>query len=689
MKHFTEFKFFNDFKVIRKAKTKHKKGLNYINIPFSLDIETTSTYVNGEKVSNMYIWGFAISNKEVYYGRTWNELKEFLEILKAEFNIGMGEHQNRMVIYVHNLAYEFQFMRKYFNWDNTFSLSERKPIKALTTDGIEFKCSYLLSGYSLSKVAEHLRTVKMEKLGDFDYKLIRHHNTPLTPQELKYLEYDCLIVTNYILEEIEQYTNIIKIPLTNTGRVRNYVRKQCFKTGNYRKYKRIMSNLKINDSQEYGLLKCAFQGGYTHANKDYMGKVLNNVSSIDFTSSYPAVMLSEKYPMSTGVRIPTPATKKEFDEIIRKYCVVFEIKLFDLKTKDNVPDSYLSESKCYDVINSVVNNGRIYSADELTTTITDVDFKIIRTAYDFSNYALANIIIYQKGYLPNPIIESILELYKGKTTLKGVEGKEVEYLNSKGMLNSIYGMCVTDIVKDVVLYDDVDEWNVETSDVDETIRIYNESEKRFLFYPWGVWVTAYARYNLWTGIFNINNDYIYADTDSIKLFNYEKHIPFINWYDETLKDKLLKMCMSYKINPAELYPMDKWIGVWDYEGTSDTFKTLGAKRYIGCKKGKYSITVAGLSKKQGLNHMLENGDIMEQFNNELYIPADKTGKMTHTYIDNPNGFYLTDYLGNTQWVDTLTGVHLENCEFTLSISKQYQKFIELYQKGFVPVITRI
>lgn len=690
MEHFSEFKIYTDYKVIRKAKTKTKAGINYINIPFSLDIETTSTYIDGEKVALMYLWGVAISNKKSYYGRTWGELLGFLEVLKREFNIGLGDTQNRMVIYVHNLAYEFQFMRKYFEWENVFSVDERKPIKALTKDGIEFRCSYILSGYSLSKVAEHLRHIKMEKLGDFDYKLIRHHKTEITPQELKYLEHDVLIVTNYILDEIETYTNIIKIPLTNTGRVRNYVRGKCFREGNYKKYTRLMNRLKINDSKEYGLLKCAFQGGYTHGNKDYIGETLENVASIDFTSSYPAVMLSERFPMSTGKRIEPPKTKKEFEYILKNYCAVFEIKFFNIKTKEGIPDSYLSQSKCYDIINPSINNGRIYQADELTTVITEVDFKIIRSAYNFDNFAISQIIIYQKSYLPKAIIESILDLYYNKTTLKGVAGQEVEYLNSKGMLNSIYGMSVTDIVKDDIIYDECDNWDTTQADIDNCLEIYNNSGKRFLFYPWGVWVTAYARCNLWTGILNIKDDYIYSDTDSIKLKNYEVHKPFINWYNEYITEKLNNMCKFHKIDPEKLNPLGKMIGVWDFEGINEKFKTLGAKRYIGYKGGKWSITIAGLSKKEGLKYMLEmDADITKVFNTDLYIPKGRTGKNTHTYIDNPKGFYLTDYQGKKEWVETLSGVHLEECDFTLSISKQFEQFLELYKKGLIPISKKV
>src|SRR5699024_9440404 len=125
-------------------------------------------------------------------GRTWGELLEFLENLQDYLQLNDNK---RLVMYVHNLGYEFQFMRKYFNWVNIFAVDERKPVKALCDLGIEFRDSYILSGYSLANTAKNLVTHKIEKLvGDLDYSLIRHTKTPLTEAELKYCENDILII---------------------------------------------------------------------------------------------------------------------------------------------------------------------------------------------------------------------------------------------------------------------------------------------------------------------------------------------------------------------------------------------------------------------------------------------------------------------------------------------------------------
>lgn len=673
------------------------KKVTYLNIESAFDIETTSIVNGDKKAAFMYIWMFGIGyGKPVYFGRTWEEFITFTETLIKMLEL---HKDRRLIIYVHNLGYEFQFMRKYFTWENVFAIDERKPIKALTSDGIEFRDSYILSGYSLANTAKNLNHNKVEKLtGDLDYSLIRHSKTWLSEKELGYCENDIQVVNAYINEQIQQYGNVTKMPLTNTGRVRNYTRNMCYygtpnrtkkhSNGRYSRYRKLMGNLTI-EPDEYSMLKRAFMGGFTHANANYVGDVIENVSSYDFTSSYPATMLSEKFPMSKPFKLDIK-TEEELELALTKYCLVFDIKFYGLEAKI-YQENYLSESKCSTVEKPIINNGRIFSADMVETTITDVDFKIMNECYSWEGMAMRNVIAFHKNYLPKAIIESVLNLYQDKTELKGVAGKEVEYLLSKGMLNSIYGMTVTDITQDNHTYET--EWGVELANIEEQIEAYNESKRRFLYYAWGVWITAYSRANLWSGILNIGDDYIYSDTDSIKLINHEQHQDYFKTYNERVIQKMTDTLNYYKLDTDLLKPktiegVEKYAGVWDYEGTYSRFKTLGSKRYLIEDNGKLELTVAGLSKQNGLKYMLKESDndntkVFKMFNDDLYIPASDTGKNTHTYIDEEMELTVHDYLGKLHTFKTLSGIHLEPAEYTLSIAKQFGKFLENLQRGYL------
>lgn len=675
---------------------KTNKKIQYIDLPCGFDIETTSLKVGETKTAFMYVWMLGIGhNTPIHYGRTWEEFQDVITTISDSLEL---TEDKRLVIYVHNLGYEFQFMRHYFDWLEVFAVGERKPIKAVTTQGIEFRDSYILSGFSLANTAKNLVTHNIEKMvGDLDYSLIRHHNTPLSDKELGYCDNDIHIITAYIAEQMAHYGNIAKIPMTNTGRVRTHVRNECYysKTthrrasqSKYKRYRKVMEDLTL-DTDTYIQLKRGFMGGFTHANANHSGKTLKDVTSIDFTSAYPSVMVSEKFPM-TKFKLAPPLTLDQFHTLCIENAVIFDVRFINIKQKIT-QETYLSESKCSTLINPVINNGRVNSADELSTTLTEIDLEIMNQCYEWEGMQLGEVRYARKDYLPKAIIKSILDLYQDKTELKDVAGYEVEYLLSKGMLNSIYGMSVTDIAKDQATYDNG--WSVEPIDIDETIGDYNESKNRFLYYPWGLWVTAYARLNLWTGILAVGDDYVYSDTDSLKILNYNQHKDYIEWFDSQILEKMNLMCDTFKFNRELLHPKTKeghikTLGIWDYEGTYPLFKTIGAKRYLVLDRGELHLTVAGLSKQNGIEYMLElcGGDkeeVFNIFNDALYIPADRTGKMTHTYIDNEFKFKVCDYLGNEATVNPLSGIHLESCDFTLSIATQYKDFLKSLSNGYI------
>lgn len=210
------------------------KGVTWYNIPASFDIETSSFYQDDvvspeNKRAIMYIWQFGISQM-ITYGRTWEEFLLFLKYLQEDLNIN---ENRRIVIWVHNLSYEWQFIRKLFQWDKVFLLEDRVPIKA-RIGGLEFRCSYKLSNMSLAAVGNELikQGIKgfEKKTGDLDYSLVRTPRTRLTETELGYCEYDIRVLNRYIEEKIREDGDITTIPLTQTGYVRKYCRDACFRT---------------------------------------------------------------------------------------------------------------------------------------------------------------------------------------------------------------------------------------------------------------------------------------------------------------------------------------------------------------------------------------------------------------------------------------------------------------------------
>lgn len=666
-------------KVVNRATDKitYRKKQFY-NIPCAFDIETTSTYdENGEKIAFMYIWVLNINGTSII-GRTWDEFETCINTIHNKL---YTNEERIFVIYVHNLAYEFAFIGRRFTWEKVFSIDTRKPIYARTCDGIEFRCSYLLSGYKLAKVAENLQTFKIKKLvGDLDYYKIRHSNTPISFKELRYVINDGRIVVAYIQEEINRNGNIAKIPLTKTGYVRLECRRNCFTTSHRErkgnKYRARIKKLTLT-LDEYNVLKLAFAGGFTHANPFYTNKILHGVVSKDFTSSYPTVMVAEMFPMSPAEKLDN-VSRETFDYSIKHYCCVFIARFTNLHSKIMF-DNPISSSKCYELKNAVLNNGRVVSADSFIIAITNIDYMIYEEFYTWDNMEVSTFYRYKADYLPTEFVDSILTFYEDKTKLKNVAGKEAEYLHSKENVNSCYGMSVTDILRDIITFSEDELWGLSEIDREHEIERYNKNPQRFLFYPWGIFVTSYARRNLFTAILECGEDYIYADTDSVKILNYDKHAEYFKRYNENISKRLEIACKYHgfdisRVKPKTVKGVEKPLGVWDDDGVYDVFKTLGAKRYMYLENNQLHITLAGSNKKMTAEYLQKTFGkyyAFYKFDNDMCIPKSHSGRTSSCYIDYETKGDITDYLGNKGTYHELTSVHMEQTEYNLSITSAY------------------
>lgn len=608
MKFWKEFKGYN-FNIQGKS----KKLCQDI---FTFDIETTNilsldgSFLPASKYQDLdeksqelceflafpYIWQFGI-NDEIYFGRTFDELDEFLKLIdKLTNNV-------RKIIFVHNLSFEFQFIYSHFNITDVFARKSRHVIKCKLLDyNFELRCTYVMSNVALKILAKTYRLPVQKLDGDLDYDLIRNSKTCLNDKELSYCEHDCLVVYYYIKMELETYKRVDKIPITYTGHVRRELK--SITIGDYA-YKRQVSKCINIDGHIYNLLVSAFQGGYTHANWYYTSKIMQDIDSYDFTSSYCFAMVSEKYPSKEFRR----CNIKKAGDMLKSYAYILVVRFKNIKSK--YYNNFISFSKCRYIKKGVYDNGRVVSADELEIVLTDIDFKLILEAYT-GNYTILESYFSPYQYLPKKFINFILKKYVVKTKLKNVEGQEVNYQLAKNSFNSLYGMCVTNEIKDEAIFEN-GEWRTRKLDNTEILlKLSNEKTKGFLSFSWGVWVTAYARRNLIENIIKLDDFMIYADTDSIKLAKgYDKKV--IENYNKNVIKKLKKVSEDLKIpfekfSPEDIKGNKHCLGLFEKEYTSKTnreytykeFKTEGAKKYCyRTMDGEVKITVSGVPKCRG------------------------------------------------------------------------------------------
>jgi len=677
----------HSFKFIRPSvfqKKKNKKKVYCSKDIIVLDIEVTSAWVENNKVigyrkyedaeywnsltplSLPYIWQVSYNDK-VYYGREFSELINVFEDLRRD---------TEYIIWVHNLSYEFQFLNNILTWKQVFARSPHKVMKCTPDEfpNIEFRCSYFLTRLSLETWGKDLGVYKLK--GDLDYEKIRTPLTKLTKKEMDYCERDCLVVYAGIKKYVERYGNQFDIPLTQTGTVRLEVKNRITKDWRYRRYIR---TLVPHSAEEYKMLQNVFAGGYTHANRMYAGISQEGIiEHYDFASSYPTVMLAEKYPMSPWFW--KPMSKIPDDSDFEDNAYIFYVEFTRVKCKTY--NTYIQSSKC-SLENPVVDNGRVISADKLEIYITEQDWLTIRDTYEWENMKLIECYKSRKGYLPKPFMEYILELYRNKTMLKGVKGAEELYMQSKQYINSLFGMCVTAIVQSDVEFSE-GEWFMPmlTADMveDKFKKLREERGVKctyFLNFSWGCWVTAYARRNLWKCIISVDEDVLYCDTDSIFVLNRQD----FSWYDKEITEKLKKACEDNGLNFEDTRPQDRKgkerpLGIFTKEDECTEFITLGAKRYVERRKtdGKLHLTVSGINK--GAVELLEND--IDNFEEDFDFDkdADCVSKRLATYINKqPIIKYPDGYVSDIQY-----GINLRRTGYKLTMTDEYKRLINYMER---------
>ena len=649
------------------------KRRHYIGITTAFDIETT--VLEDIEQAVMYIWQWQFGEDYTVIGRTWEEFLDLQHRIKDAL-----PDDNWLVVYVHNLSYEFQFLKGIYQFtpENVFATGSRKPIKCDMWDCFEFRCSYKLTNMSLKQFTTRMRVKHIKLSGEeFDYSVKRFPWSTLTEEELEYCVNDVLGLVEAINALMERDKDTLQtIPLTSTGYVRRNA-KRAMRDGIHHNF--VYSILP--DYETYQALREAFRGGNTHANRYYAGDIIENVHSADRSSSYPAVMCNCEFPMTEFV----PILKKDLNLgyisrciNIRHKALLLRIGIRNLELRNpywGCP--YLSKDKCRNIRKAVdtEDNGRILQAEYLETTITDIDLRIILEEYT------GEIILYQGWYssykkLPQPLIDEVIKYYKDKTELKGVKGQEIYYDKAKALLNSLYGMMAQDPVKHSLIFQQVGDW-LEDDKPDEEL-LGKSNNRAFLAYQWGVWVTAHARDALERGIRIVHEtdgaDFIYCDTDSVK---YCGNVDWTSYNNE----RIMECCESgaMAVDPSGI---THYMGVYETEDDPDTgvayryFKTLGAKKYAYVEKEGEGVhcTIAGVNKKKGGKELDKYGGLSAFAEGFIFTDA---GGTQAVYNDLP----VPDHViieGNN--LSITANVAILPSEYTLGITGEYERILKYSKK---------
>lgn len=584
------------------------------------------------------------------YGRKPSKMIETLQRIHDHMN---GQ---KTIVYFHNLPYDHVFLRK-------FSLREwGKPMHQLNTkpqypiyieypNGIIIKDSLILAQRKLEKWAADLGVEHQKESGKWDYDKIRNQNTPLSQDELLYIEHDTLAGVECIDATLKALNkNITSIPLTATGIPREQTKRRGKKKA-HEAFQKIALTL-----QQYKKAIACYHGGYTHGNRHFINTLIDwaIVIAKDFCSSYPFAMLAFKYPMEKF----TPMDNCDKSFILdnkEDYAFMFKFIATNIRLKsDHEPMPALQFSKCIKTVNAILDNGRVLAANYVEIYLTEWDLAVIDEQYEIKGgHICCEVEMAQKDYLPRWFTDFVFESFTNKCNLKG--GDAVLYSIAKALVNCLYGMTVQKSLRDDIIEDYLTGEYIKMHPEDEEAEYqkYLDKMSSILPYQWGCWVTSISFFNVHQ-LAKCCRIPLYIDTDSCYGIDWDEEK--VEAYNQRCKDLLTANGYGAVTVGDEVY----WLGIAVTEGKKDMyieFKYEGAKRYCGrcMKDGKLHTTVAGVPKKG--SECLE--DDINNFSPGFVFDGRRTGKKTHVYF-NVKEIY-TDANGN----ETGDSISLIPCDYEL------------------------
>ena len=667
------------------------RKIQYLNTYATFDVETSKIELDGQPHAFVYVWMMYFKAFDLMVtGRTIGEYYEFLRRLKDHLAA-------YLVVYVHNLSYEFQFLSGVCDYgtDDVFAVKSRKVAKALMMESYEFRCSQILSNMGLALYTKKYGVEHGKLSGDeYDYRKMRYPWTPLTDREWEYCTNDVVGLSECIeMELMLGHFDVSTIPLTATGFVRRDLKRAM----------RDVSHTLIPNMQPpyevYEMLRAAFRGGDVHANRYYANQIMDNVKSFDRSSSYPDVLCNCMYPMSRFVKIEDLSDAGIKRELKRRRALLLRIAIRDCRLRNpHWPSPYLSRHKC-DILEvnsseyAQFDNGRVMSAPLVITTVTDIDYAIITEQYA-GEYFILDGYSARYGYLPTPYVDCVRMYYDSKTRLKGDPEQIPFYEKSKNKLNSCYGCAAQDPVKLSIYYINGEWFSGDSPELPEELRqdpreVYKDyCRKSWSMYAWGVWCTAWARLRLYEGVKMAalqrpdidaecegkHSDFVYCDTDSVK------YIGDIDWTAYNAERK--KASIENRAFATDAKGRQHYMGVYEEDGVYKRFLTLGAKKYVTeDQDGIMHVTISGVGKRKAPAEISKAGGM------EALIYNDRQGLFTFREAGgtelkyNDEKYYTTlDIDGHK--LDITRNVAICDSTYTLGMTEEYYLLLGACQTDF-------
>ena len=641
------------------------------DVVFGLDIETSTINIDDENDCS-FMYSYCLSSldfktgiyKDITLGRTYKELDKLFNDLNNKAN----EKDIDIVIYIHNLSYEFSFFcnNVKFFIDNLSKISEKdclflesnKPL-FVKLDRLIFKCSYLLTGKSIKKLGDE---IGLEKL-DYNYKKLRTPLTKLTDKEIKYnfRDVEIMLKSVYKIFKNNKFMKSIKdMPLTKTGIMRFNCEQNkdvnCkTKTINKKGKKRSGSYLRLNnylchkekakDFSQIRLWQNLFQGGLVYSNPKYTSEIIENVASYDFKSDYPYQMLHRYFPFNferitkdkdkTFFEITKNLSYKNF--VLKKFsdtmfnCIV-EVKNIEARF-DFFPLStskIININKLHNMKNCLIINGKVLKSYTNTKFyMTCIDYLTLKVFYKF-DFIKCHYLEVARHYESSNKFKLNSVLYNAKKKIEFSKYLKIIEDSNKYQKYDISRINDKDLLKEINnasdYYEQLDIIKFNYQNVKADLNALYGDNAQHLIHTKFMYDTKNKEFTKRMESFEdyekarVKTSYIYGmyvpqyARASILFIAYkflQNNLPVLYIDTDSIKtlncekaDKLVNDFNVIQIKNLKEKYRFTKFGILEKEYVASKFTSLGTKSYITIKNGKLFATISGLPNASKLYNKL-------------------------------------------------------------------------------------
>ena len=491
---------------------------------------------------------------------------------------GKSKRKEQLSIFTHNLKFDSDFIIWWLLHGHGEIRDEVRENVLYSFTGIwdgvtvTFRDSLKIFPESAAKLGELYNIPKLK--GEWDYNKFRTVETPISPEEWGYIDHDVMIISRALADYRSRgyYENTLASIAYNDRLRRTFPKfkktwARRLKNKDYERFQAAFPrDIRPLDYELHSHLMMGYYGGISYLNPLHACKDLTGIHSYDVHSMYPDKMAHYRLPVGDPLIIDRPSQEEAWRMIDFYSCVMvdWEDLSLDLKSADNFP------ALMFPTIpqTSVRMEGKIIKCRGEIAVLTGIDCKIMRSEYNILSGRITRLYLFKtKKGMYKEFVDYWMDIKSGAdrvlndpdSTPQQKHAAKILRTLAKKMLNSSYGKDGTKLLREPhFTYLDPD-----TDLLESDIKV--ELAKVEYYLPTAIFICAWARWQLWSAVKLLRRDFVYCDTDSVKVTEAGK--------------KILETSPEFRIDPYEL-------GTWGYEGEYITARFVRQKTYSYTQMGR-------------------------------------------------------------------------------------------------------